>query len=206
MARRGLVFSLVFIFAFGAFAQSVQSPACLPATAEAADWPVAAVYLHGLFKGGGGPDVNGFRALEAANRRKLDEYARRLKIRIAVPVAPVNGQFRNWNSTSLKQAETQARAACGGAALAEGRALIGFSNGGYASRRYAFDCAGTRGYSAILSIGAPKNTRTAACSGTKHVNTAPHAMPDFAYFEKHLAMRPSAGAEIVDPVLNEARP
>ncbi|MBX3019000.1 MAG: hypothetical protein KF767_14025 [Bdellovibrionaceae bacterium] len=185
--RFGFVLAFLLLGTGFAFAQSVQSPQCLPATDEAKGWPIKAIYMHGLFKGEGGPDTNGFRALEAGNRKKLDEYARKLKIRIAVPVAPVNGQFRNWNSTGIKQVEKQAREACGGATLAEGRALIGFSNGGYRSRKYAHDCESTRGYAAILSIGAPNNTTTAACAGTKHVNTAPHVMPDFSYFEKHLA-------------------
>lgn len=185
--------STIMILAFGLMggswcaAASVQDAQCLPQSSEAQSWPVKAIYMHGLFKGGSGPDENGFRALEANNRQKLEEYAKKLKIRIAVPVAPVNGRWRNWNSTGLKEVERQAREACGGAPLAEGRALIGFSNGGYTSRRYAMDCSSTRGYSVILSIGAPNNTRTANCSGTQHVNTAPHVMPDYSYFQRHLS-------------------
>lgn len=185
--RSGILFVLLLSFTDLAFAQSVQQPTCLPSTEDAKNWPIKAIYMHGLFAGGSGPDTNGFRVLEAANRKKLEDYAKRLKIRIAVPVAPVNGQFRNWNSTGLKQVETQARAACGGAALAEGRALIGFSNGGYRSRRYAHECENMRGYSVVLSIGAPNGTTQSNCGGLKHVNTAPHVMPDFNYFENHLS-------------------
>lgn len=203
--RSWSAFVFVLLGAAVAFAQSVQSPQCLPSTDEAKNWPIKAIYMHGLFKGEGGPDTNGFRALEAGNRKKLAEYAQKLKIRIAVPVAPVNGQFRNWNSTGIKQVEKQARDACGGASLAEGRALIGFSNGGYRSRKYAHDCESTRGYAAILSIGAPNNTTTASCSGTKHVNTAPHVMPEFSYFEKHLAILGRSTSPTTPPPTPDSR-
>jgi len=185
---------------------SVQNPQCFPQGPHAQQWPVKAVYLHGLFTASGA-DTNGFRALEAGNRRKIEELANRLRIRIAVPVAPVGrNRMRNWNTTTLPQIESAAARACGISALDKPRALIGFSNGGYKARQVALlPCAQTQDYLKILAIGAPNNTRDGACRG-QLVNRAPHVMPGMDFFETHLStLRNPNGAptppETVPPIV-----
>lgn len=166
-----------------------QQAECLPRDPKAQNWPVKAIYMHGLFSASG-PDTNGFRQLEAGNRKKIEELARRYQVRIAVPVAKTIGrhQMRNWNLTDLPQVEQQAREACGGAPLASPRVLIGFSNGGYRVRNFSFQgCDKIKAYSRILSLGAPNGTRTGICPDSKLVNRAPHALPSLAEFEELLA-------------------
>lgn len=140
-------------------ARNVQRSECIgPARA-----PVKAIYMHGWFPPSGSDD---YVALEQGNRAQLEDLARRLNIRIAVPIAEdINDKgYRSWGSHSmttpasqaLKGVEVKAAAACG-APLAVPRALIGFSNGGYFARRIAFQCDSymRTTYSSIIVTGAP---------------------------------------------------
>jgi poly(3-hydroxybutyrate) depolymerase len=125
--------------------------------------PVGIIYLHGWFPATG---TSGYYIdLEKANRAQLQQLADTLGVRIAVPVSDqihANGN-RSWGSSMvpgtaqnrLRQIESRARAACGGAALGSPRSLIGFSDGGYMAREIALQCAAKRSeYTAIMMVGA----------------------------------------------------
>lgn len=163
-------------------ADPVQSPQCLgPAGA-----PVAAVYMHGWFSKDvpkkGEPDHWTVK-LEKANRTQLAELAKKLNIRIAVPIAkgfnPKNG-YREWpdgrgsaTKKILEEIERNASRACG-APLATPRSLIGFSNGGFAARNQGLACQDNlKAYSNILMIGAKpleETTREGSFSGCPTVH------------------------------------
>lgn len=152
MKKLILVASILFV-GFAAFSRNVQQSECVgPANA-----PVKAIYMHGWFPASGAGGW--YSQLEADNRVKLEALAKKMNIRIAIPVAKsVNGanNMRQWDGNSLSTAETAAKSACGGSALAVPRALIGFSSGGYMARNVALACdAKTKSsYSAIVMIGA----------------------------------------------------
>jgi hypothetical protein len=139
-------------------AENVQAPRCFPNRPEAVQWPIHAIYLHGLFTAKG-KDIWGFRATEAENRGKLEALANRLHIRIAAPVAQSFSKdgFRQWNGATLEQVEAAAREACSDAPLAPKRALIGFANGGQwvGDVGKAMGCEALKAYSTILDIGDP---------------------------------------------------
>lgn len=148
------LFTLVGSAAFAA--RNIQQSECVgPAGA-----PVKAIYLHGWFpKGGSG---TWYHSLEADNRKKLEELAKKMNIRIAIPVAQsINGAngMRQWGGGSLNTAESAAKSACG-SALAVPRALIGFSSGGYMAREVALQCDSKMksSYTAIVMIGAKPRT------------------------------------------------
>lgn len=154
------------------FARNVQQAECVgPAGA-----PIKAIYLHGWFppKGNGG-----FVGLEGRNRNQLEQLAKQLGIRIAIPLAPNihpgNGN-REWPNgmgaaanNSLRAIEAQASRVCG-APLAPGRTLFGFSNGGFAARNIAMSCDEhlKNNYSGVIMMGAkawanPPNRNFAGC-------------------------------------------
>jgi hypothetical protein len=114
--------------------------------------PIDAVYLHGLWKPLGTPDANGFRNLERINRKVLNDLAVANNVRIALPVGTVKAGWTEWNGVSLADIEKRAIAACGGAPLAQKRALIGFSNGAQASGKL---CNEATGYEKVLVLGPP---------------------------------------------------
>lgn len=178
---RLLVLSLAcLVVEFSAFADSVPKATCVPSNKESANWPVKAVYLHGLFAGGS-DDINGFRQLERENRKKLEALASKLKIRIAVPRGdrPKGKTYYQWNRVSFSDIESRASQACGGEKLSSPRALIGFSNGAMKSLRIGqLDCGKSlKNYSLILSMGSPVEIGTQKCPGQKQVNWSRHAFP-----------------------------
>lgn len=151
-----ITYLLILFISLPAFAiRNVQQAECLP---NGVNWPVKAVYLHGLFKAAGG-DTNNFRQLEANNRAAVEQIATMLQIRIAVPVSPVVSSlgWRRWQGNSLTKIEQMASAACG-APLVDGRALIGFSNGGYRVKEIVQQsCSTLSKYKRLISIGAPRS-------------------------------------------------
>ena len=170
MIKTILVLSLLVQASSFAWATS-QDPICLPDTAEAQSWPVKVLYLHGLYPATGefGPE-NSYRAALKASATKHH-------FRIAVPVSPsVHNNIRSWNTISLTQMEAMAASVCR-VDLAANRALVGFSNGGYAARRVAqMPCDETKAYSKIVAIGAPSKNETGAC-GAILTNVTPHKFP-----------------------------
>lgn len=154
----------------------IQSATCLPGTAESRTWPVAVIYLHGLFESGadGGTE---FRRLERANRRKLARLASEKHIRIAVPLGPTRGKYHRWNKVPLSKIEKMAKAACHGDAPIKGRDLIGFSNGAINNQKLS--CAQTAAYSHIYSIGAAPYSTS---GGTKACGRSP---PRFQAYTPH---------------------
>src|SRR5258708_26079855 len=111
---------------------AIPQSTCLPEhIPESSNWPVMAIYLHGWFAPSGPNDVAGNRAVEFANRAYLDEFARRYRIRIAVPlglqVDPSNGMLE-WGKADLAQIEQSGMQACHVSELPDGISLIGFSN------------------------------------------------------------------------------
>lgn len=171
-----VLITLVSISTSQALADShVPQAACIPA--DQTDWPVKAIYLHGWFEGAGSRLTHSRRS-EFDNRKHLEEMARRLQIRIALPIAPSvnrNG-MRSWNNSKLEDIEKLAVAACDGAPLAEERSLIGYSNGGFAAKNIGLlPCDKLTHYSRVLSIGTQK-TYTPRCDG-KFVNVPAHVFP-----------------------------
>jgi hypothetical protein len=151
----------------------VQSSACFPQTTAAKKWPVAVIYMHGLFEPGGEASTV-FRGMELANRLLLESLAQEKHIRIAVPLAPAQGKWRTWNGLSLGQIETLAKSACGNAKLLDGRDLVAFSNGAINSQK--FTCQATEEYSHVFSIGAhPYETSsgTKRCDGVHRFQASP---------------------------------
>lgn len=166
--------------------KSIQESDCFPHTAEARTWPVKAFYLHGLFSPRSNTDFYG--KLEADNRQYLESLATRMHFRIAVPVSDdfSSSGYRYWNEKSLADIETAASNACG-APLASRRALIGFSNGGYAARRISYlRCEDLAPYVKILAIGFPERDH-GSCGNYVHV--VPHVFPpaDESFFDTQLA-------------------
>lgn len=179
---------------------NVQQAQCYPATEEAKNWPVKAIYLHGLFEPSGAG--TGYQNLEKKNMQQMKELAEKLKIRIALPRAQRITNYtykvktrggttqrtirvRTWTGASLQEIENASRAACGGSQLADGRALIGFSNGGYRARRIAADvCQPNSGYSRIFAIGAPDSAGSVRCSFLTDLN--PHELPSNDYFARNM--------------------
>lgn len=129
--------------------------------------PVKAIYMHGLFN----DDKSAwYTPLEEGNRKKLEELAKKMNIRIAIPTAPKsNGGMYRWEGQPLSAVERAAQSGCGGAHLDVPRALIGFSSGGYAARAAALTCDSKlkSSYAAIIMVGAhpapPVNTSYADC-------------------------------------------
>lgn len=153
----------------------VQQDACVPSSNDAKDWPVRAIYLHGWYpKSGNGNYVK----LERANRRLMEGIARQNRIRIAIPMA--RRTHRNGNRTwdhgaTVASVEEAAKNACN-AELHPRRALIGFSAGGYMTRKLG--CSMTpeqqRTYPKVLVVGAP--TRARECGRPNMKIHTPHNM------------------------------
>jgi|GEM_PF-5031259 len=185
---------LILIMVSPATFADVHKYECYPKEEYASSWPVDAIYLHGLFTADSA-DTNGWRKLEADNRVKLRAMADKLKIKIAIPVAPIGGKnTRNWNSTSLAKIEAMAKQACGGKPLAKPRALIGFSNGGYKARQVANEACGT--YSKVLALGAVQSGGSNSCGNL--VNHSRHdGGLDPSFINGHLAvLRRNNGATV----------
>ena len=167
--------------------RTIQQTVCFPSSPDAKNWPVKVIYLHGLFRPNTDSDYYG--TLEANNRDYLEGLAQRLQLKIAVPVSTTvsSGGFRMWNGVSLSKIESMASTACGGAPLANTRALIGFSNGGYAARNISYlPCNQSDAYMKLLAIGFPE-TDGGSCGNYVHV--VPHAFPpaDKDFFDNELA-------------------
>lgn len=161
-------------------AETVQKPQCFPEGDAGKDWPVRAVYLHGLFDPSG---TGTYVQWEMTNRRYLEQLARRHRIRIAVPTSDTvihsatYGRKRSWSSKGLKEIEAMASRACGGAKLDKPRVLIGFSNGGYkATAIAAAGCGARSDYSNIIAIGSPK-ANAAGCRNAKFTKVPVHKFP-----------------------------
>lgn len=145
---------LLIVTARGFAAHNLQQAACFPRSEEAKDWPVQAIYLAGIYSQGTTSDV-----VENSNRDYLENYARANRIRIAVPVARVLNRVHQWNGMSLATIEASASAACGGAPLAQERAIIGYSNGGRYVGELSSRCGENGAYTKFLVIGYPEATR-----------------------------------------------
>jgi hypothetical protein len=173
--------------------ENVQVARCYPNDAEAKKWPIKVIYLHGLFTETGRSGSE----MERNNRETLKDLADRMReqhMRIAVPVSGYLSSKRErqwWNKykhLSLAEVEALAIKACGGAPLAEPRAIIGFSNGGYEARALALlPCDQNSAYAKILAIGAPNTTQDGKCGRDILVNKTLHEFPNVEYFEKNLA-------------------
>lgn len=186
-------------------------PKCFPDVAEhpeVADWPVCAIYLHGLHPSN---DSGPYTRFEEENRPIIknfaDEHLSRRACRIALPVAP-NGKlvtvvkydrdgrkyyqrifrktkYRNWEDRTVRQVESLAQAACPNARLLTGRALIGFSAGGWESYDLAFgDCRDLLEYKRIVAIGLPELRNRlsdgdvpTSCSSLRFSLRKPHNFP-----------------------------
>lgn len=134
----------------------VQKPTCLPGTPESADWPVAVVYMHGLFETSG---ITDYCRGESENRMTLAAIAKKLKVRIAVPVANVQGKHHNWGTSrtpkkeKLSEVEAKAVSACGDE-LMDGRAMLAFSNGCYrATDMLKSGCGPIGEYAKFITLG-----------------------------------------------------
>lgn len=167
---------------------NVQEPQCYPATEEAKNWPVKAIYLHGWFEPSG--NSSGYQSSEKKNMQQMKELAQRLKIRIALPRAPRTTttkkglRVRSWDGTSLAEIESASKNVCG-APLANDRTLIGFSNGGYRTRWIAAEiCKRNSPYSKIFSFGAPKSMGRVKCPLLTEV--AAHKLPSNDYFAQNI--------------------
>lgn len=166
--------------------RNIQISDCYPNTPEAKSWPVQAIYLHGLFSPNSSTDYYG--NLETDNRDYLEALANRLRLRIAVPLSDsLSPQgYRYWNGMALSRIEDMASKACN-APLADARALIGFSNGGYAARHISYlNCAAISAYTKLLAIGFPEDDG-GNCGNYVHV--APHVFPpaEKDFFDVELA-------------------
>lgn len=195
---------ILFIFlaaAIAANADPVQHSQCFPQNAPS-DWPVCVIYMHGLFP----PNSSGsasYLQLEKTNRQKLATFANGLRskrCRVAVPTSPKishgsYGTNHQWAGTSLGQVESMSRSACGGAKLAKGRVLIGFSNGGYLAKTFSHNCAALSQYSEVYAIGAP-NSSYGRCRNFRA--SEPHVFPGAGELEaKFASLVPSqSGSEI----------
>ncbi len=166
--------------------RTIQQPVYFPSTPDAKDWPVKVIYLHGLFKPSTDSDFYG--TLETDNRDYLEGLARRLQLKIAVPVSTVvsSGGFRMWNGVSLAKIESQASVACG-VPLASTRALIGFSNGGYAARNISYlSCDQTDNYKKVIAIGFPE-TDGGSCPEIMFMLFRTFFLPRIEIFDNELA-------------------
>lgn len=176
---------LVVLLSQAAFAaESVQRSVCVPDTPESKNWPVKAIYMHGLLPFSG--DSGTYPGLEAEARQKLAEWATKHKFRVAVPLSEKSGSYqggtyRVWDGASLSSVEAQAKKACGGR-LDSPRALIGFSRGAYQSIRLTPEACSSGNYSNAISIGAPGAHvagGTNACAKVQEEHNFPKAAKNF---------------------------
>lgn len=199
--------TLLLLLAIGFQSHGLES-ACYPNLTkhpEAKNWPICAIYLHGLHPSN---DRGRYTRYEEANRPIIEEFSDdnllNRHCRIAAPAAPdgrevrrkhysrsgrayyrsefVRAKYRDWQHRSLKEVETAAQKACGGAALQKGRALIGFSAGGWEAYHLANDnCSTLADYGRVVAIGLPElgkknQTYNSGCKG---------AEPKFSLLKTH---------------------
>ncbi|PWU19692.1 MAG: hypothetical protein C5B49_05340 [Bdellovibrio sp.] len=126
--------------------------------------PVGVLYAHGWFEKRGS---SGYVKLEEDNRKKWQEYADYYNVAVAVPVSEVvNGKgYRTWGrrtpEETLAAMKDLARFACGGRPTVEGLMLVGFSDGGYATRRIALNCVARKPeFAAVVMMGAKPSSAT----------------------------------------------
>lgn len=174
-----LLVTVLILFTQKTYAAPPQDSQCLGNSG-----PVQAIYLHGWFPPSGN---NWLIGLESDNRGKLLKLAAMMNIRIAVPTSQFTMRnkdgllVRYWpsNQTSIAYAEKIARAACGGAELANDRYMIGFSNG--ANRTWALsnetNCANMKNYKKILALGPASSSQTAKACAKKTVVKMKHEVP-----------------------------
>jgi hypothetical protein len=181
----------------------VQAPTCLPEGDQYSEWPVKVVYMHGWFEPSGTTFDCG---LEAANRAKLREMAKDLHVRIAVPVGEVSGGHHQWNGRSLSSVESSASNACGGAPLADGRALLGFSNGCYGIRDIVNKAGAcdllAKHYARVAKFGCPGHEGINACGdgGIPVFHQTDHSFPASRVARQLEYIRPPVhGFQAVDP-------
>ncbi len=174
--RTTLVFCFLFGFSPSILAQANRPQAtCIPT--DQPDWPVQAIYMHGWFTASGS-SLTSSRQTEFNNRRTLENLARDLQVRIAVPIGPHVGSngMQAWDGASLAEIEQLSRAACGGAALQPNRSLMGFSNGGFAAKNIGqLPCRQLSQYRRVLAIGT-NNSYPDRCQGVFH-NVPAHVFP-----------------------------
>jgi hypothetical protein len=188
----------------------VQKPVCLPGTAESTDWPVAAIYMHGLFEDSG---VTAFCDLESSNRKKLKEIALKLKVRIAVPVADMRGTYHNWGTKrtatkeQLPEIEKKAEAACDDE-LMDGRALVAFSNGCYrATAMRESGCEALGEYAKIVTLGCETaKDGSSTCDGTgatSYFHESTHEFPKAIVSKELEFLAPKSGVGIGDEAFQQ---
>jgi len=130
---------------------SRASGLCFPmsAQAESEDWPICAVYMHGLF--GGQPYSASL--WEVPFRKRFERIALNKRCKIAAPFGN-QGRYRNWNGVSLGEVLVRARAVCDGGKLGARPAIIGFSNGANRLRRMGVvSCLGLQRFSRVTLVG-----------------------------------------------------
>jgi hypothetical protein len=205
MKASALAVLLLFSGPLWADCAAVQKPVCLPGTAESGDWPVAAVYMHGLFEDSG---VTAFCGLENANRKKLKEIALKMKIRIAVPVADMRGSYHNWGTSrtatkeSLPEIEKKASAVCDDD-LMDGRALVAFSNGCYrATAMRSAGCEALGEYAKIVTLGCDTaKDGSSTCDGTgatSYFHESTHEFPKALVARELEFLSPKSGGGLVE--------
>jgi hypothetical protein len=172
---------------------------------EVKNWPICAIYLHGLHPSN---DRGSYTKYEAKNRPILEEFSddnlMNRHCRMAAPVAPdgrgvrvrkhtrtgrsyittqyVRSKYRDWQHQPLKSVEAAAQKACGGASLQNGRALIGFSAGGWEAYHLANDdCSTLAEYSRVVAIGLPELGRR---NGTWNAGCK-RSQPQFTLLKTH---------------------
>lgn len=158
---------------------SIQCFKCLPEKGSSADWKVGAIYLHGNipFEGETGDYVTG----EADNRKQLEAFAVKHKMRIAVPVSDEAGTYKGatyrvWDKTPLAKMEELAKRACPGVAVAEKAHLLGFSRAGAQVGRIAAEACNSGRYKNVHVIGMRDNSGGKA-SCLKHKGENFHSFP-----------------------------
>ena len=185
------VLFLILAISFRATA-AVPHSTCFPNTADAADWPVCMIYLHGTLEpsgSGAGTDW------ETRNRRQLQNLLptlRNLKCKVAAPVSPLLrkysfGTVYAWSqksqstvSENFKRVHAAAvNEACKGSRMSDKpRIIFGFSNGANATAQFGdLPCEETSGYT-LIAHGADGDRRPGKCGNL--TNSAPHAMPSDA--------------------------
>jgi hypothetical protein len=173
----------VHLIAADAFAKGI----CIPqGVAGSEKWQVKAVYLHGLIPPSG--DISGnstYSKSERDARARLQEWAIKNKMRIAVPISDEPGTYQGgnylvWDKKSLKDIDQIAAGSCDGA-WAQDRGLIAFSRATAGmSRNLEAACGGP--YKKIYLIG---NTDGKEKQNSCH-SVVNHVVHDFDKASKNL--------------------
>ncbi len=190
MKSIGIITLFILATSFQAMAQNVghesgnpNKPGMVCIPEGETNWPVKGMYLHGWFTAHG-TSMTHSRRTEFENRRYLLDLARRMRIRIAMPVAPrihSNGNH-TWGGVGLAEIESLSRQACDGAPLAPDRSLFGYSSGGFAAKNVGqLPCNQLRNYRRVLAIGT-QNHYPDRCGGIFH-SIYEHVFPPSNFVE-----------------------